>query len=254
MEPALFQYLLRLGDSNLVLSHRLSEWTGHGPALEEDLAMTNIALDLLGQARMWLTLAGEVEGQDRDEDQLAYLRDAPEYRNYLLVERVNGHYGDTIARQFLFDVWHYFLLEQLCRSADERVAAIAEKSLKEVTYHVRRSGDILARLGDGTAESHRRMQEALDNAWRFVGELFVDDDIAQTLIEAGVAPSHAALWPAWLAHVDQTLQEATLTMPEPDDANHLAHRGGIHGRHTEALGYVLAEMQHLQRSYPGAVW
>lgn len=254
MEPALFQYLLRLGDSNLVLSHRLSEWTGHGPALEEDLAMTNIALDLLGQARMWLTLAGEVEAQGRDEDQLAYLRDAPDYRNYLLVERDNGHYGDTIVRQFLFDVWHYFLLEKLERSSDERVAAIAEKSLKEVTYHVRRSGDIMVRLGDGTAESHRRMQAALDNAWRFAGELFVDDDITLALVDAGAVPSHASLWPDWLAHVSQTLAEATLNMPAPDEANHLAYRGGIHGRHTEALSLMLAEMQHLQRAYPGAVW
>lgn len=254
MDHVLFQYLLRMGDTTLILSHRLSELTGHGPALEEDLAMTNIALDLLGQARMWLSLAGEVEGAARDEDQLAYLRDAPEYRNYLLVEQPNGHYGDTIVRQFLFDVWHYFLLKALCSSADARVAAIAEKSLKEVTYHVRRSTDVLVRLGDGTPASHAKMQTALDDAWRFVGELFTDDDIGLALADRKIAPSHAQLWPAWLAHVSQTLQQATLAMPDPDNAHHLAYRGGIAGRHTEALGYILAEMQHLQRTYPGAAW
>lgn len=254
MDHALLQYLLRMGDSTLILSHRLSEWTGHGPALEEDLAMTNVALDLLGQARMWLTLAGEVEGMGRDEDQLAYLRDAPEYRNYLLVERENGHYGNTIARQFFFDVWHYFLLKRLCESSDERVAAIAAKSLKEVTYHVRRSTDIIVRLGDGTPESHARMQAAVDDAWRFTGELFVDDDITLSLAERNVVPTHASLWKEWLDHVSGTLHEATLAVPDPDAANHLAQRGGVTGRHTEALGYLLAEMQHLQRTYPGASW
>ncbi|MBP6018158.1 MAG: phenylacetate-CoA oxygenase subunit PaaC [Burkholderiaceae bacterium] len=254
MDHSLFQYLLRQGDSALILSHRVSELTGHGPALEEDLAMTNIALDLLGQARMWLTLAGEVEGQQRDEDQLAYLRDAPEYRNYLLVEQVNGDYGHVIARQFFFDVWHYYLLEKLVESVDERVAAIAEKSLKEVTYHVRRSGDVLVRLGDGTEQSHQYMQDAVNQAWRFVGELFIDDAVTQDLAERRIAPAHADLWQPWLAYVGQALAEATLTMPAPEQANHPAYRGGITGRHTEALGYVLAEMQHLQRTYPGATW
>lgn len=254
MDQALFQYLLRMGDTTLILSHRVSEWTGHGPALEEDLAMTNVALDLLGQARLWLTLAGEVEGAARDEDQLAYLRDAPEYRNYLLVERENGHYGDTIARQFFFDVWHYFVLKELCSSSDERVAAIAEKSIKEVAYHVRRSSDIIVRLGDGTAESHARMQDAVDDAWRFVGELFTDDETSRVLAQRGVVPEHAGLWPAWLDHVKATLTEATLSMPGADQAHHPAYRGGIQGRHTEALGYILAEMQHLQRAYPGASW
>ncbi|NYT57410.1 phenylacetate-CoA oxygenase subunit PaaC [Alcaligenaceae bacterium] len=254
MKPTLFEYSLRIGDTTLVLAQRLSEWTGHGPALEEDLAMTNVSLDLLGQARMWLTLAGELEGAGRNEDQLAYLRDAPEYRNYLLVERDNGHYGNTIARQFLFDVWHFLLLQQLCTSNDERIAAIAEKSLKEVGYHVRRSTDILVRLGDGTAESHARMQDAVDDAWRFCGELFIDDDLTLTMAEHNFAPTHASLRPAWFEHVQATLTEATLRVPEPDAAMHPAYAGGVHGRHTEALGYLLAEMQHLQRSYPGAVW
>jgi len=254
VDQALFQYLLRLSDTTLILSHRLSEWTGHGPALEEDLAMTNVALDLLGQARLWLTLAGEVEGKDRDEDQLAYLRDAPEFRNFLLVERENGHYGDTIVRQFFFDVWHYFLLKELAASSDQRIAAIAEKSLKEVTYHVRRSSDIVVRLGDGTDESHARMQDAVNDAWRFTGELFADDDITREMAQRGVAPLHAQLWDSWSGHVSSVLGEATLAMPAESDAQHAAYRGGITGRHTEALGYILAEMQHLQRSYPGAVW
>ncbi|MCC2595277.1 phenylacetate-CoA oxygenase subunit PaaC [Pusillimonas sp. MFBS29] len=254
MNQALFEYSLRMGDTTLVLAQRLSEWTGHGPALEEDLAMTNVSLDLLGQARMWLTLAGEIEGAGRDEDQLAYLRDAHQYRNYLLVERDNGHYGNTIARQYLFDVWHYLLLQQLCTSSDERIAAIAEKSIKEVGYHVRRSTDILVRLGDGTTDSHDRMQSAIDDAWRFCGELFIDDDLTLAMAGRKFAPTHASLRPVWLEHVQATLAEATLRMPEPDEAMHPAYTGGVNGRHTEALGYLLAEMQHLQRAYPGAAW
>lgn len=254
MDHALFNYLLRLGDTAHILSQRLAQWTGHGPALEEEMAAANTALDLLGQARLWLTLAGEVEGKSRDEDALAYLRDAPEYRNYLLVERDNGHYGDTMMRQFLFDVWHYFLLQRLCDSSDERVAAIAGKSLKEVTYHARRSSDIVVRLGDGTPLSRRKMQEALEDAWRFTGELFVDDADTADLAARAIAPRHESLWTPWLEHVTQILQEATLEAPEIDDARHPAYQGGIHGRHTEALGYVLAEMQHLQRTYPGAAW
>lgn len=254
MDHALFQYLLRLGDTTLVLSQRLSEWTGHGPALEEDLALTNTALDLLGQARMWLTLAGEVEGQSRDEDQLAYLRDAPEYRNYLLVECANGDYGQTMLRQFFFDSWHYFLLERLSVSSDTRIADVAAKALKEVTYHARRSADLVVRLGDGTADSHERMQRALDTLWRFTGELFLDDAVHTDLAARGLISPHATLEPAWLEHVQVVLKEATLEMPALEDARHPAHQGGVTGRHTEALGYLLAEMQHLHRSYPGASW
>jgi ring-1,2-phenylacetyl-CoA epoxidase subunit PaaC len=255
MDHALFNYLLRLGDTTHVLSQRLAQWTGHGPALEEEMASTNTALDLLGQARLWLTLAGEIEGKARDEDALAYLRDAPQYRNYLLVEQDNGHYGNTMMRQFLFDVWHYFLLQQLCTSSEERVAAIAQKSLKEVTYHVRRSSDIVVRLGDGTTESHQKMQDALLDAWRFTGELFLDDDdTTRALAARRITPLHESLWVPWHDHVKRILQEATLDVPDADDARHPAYQGGIHGRHTEALGYMLAEMQHLQRTYPGAKW
>lgn len=254
MDKTLFEYLLRLGDSSLILSQRLGAWTGHGPILEEDLALTNTALDLLGQARMWLTLAGEVEGAGRDEDALAYHRDAHQFHNVLLVERANGNYADTMARQFLFDVWHYFLLHRLEQSADERVAAIAAKSIKEVTYHVRRSSDMVVRLGDGTDESHAKMQAAIDDAWRFTGELFADDAVDQDVAARGIGCELSALRAPWLAHVREVLEEATLTVPDETAANHLAYRGGRQGKHTEELGYVLAEMQYLPRAYPGASW
>ncbi|MFF7396955.1 1,2-phenylacetyl-CoA epoxidase subunit PaaC [Achromobacter sp. NPDC008082] len=254
MDKTLFEYLLRLGDSSLILSQRLGAWTGHGPILEEDLALTNTALDLLGQARMWLTLAGEVEGAGRDEDALAYHRDAHQFHNVLLVERDNGNYADTMARQFLFDVWHYFLLQRLEQSTDERVAAIAAKSIKEVTYHVRRSSDMVVRLGDGTDESHTKMQAAIDDAWRFTGELFADDAVDQDVAARGIGCDLSALREPWIAHVRDVLEEATLTVPDDAAANHLAYRGGRQGKHTEALGYVLAEMQYLPRAYPGATW
>lgn len=254
MDQALFNYSLRLGDSALVLAQRLCEWTGHGPALEEELATANTGLDLIGQARMWLSLAGEVEGKGRDEDDLAYLRDTHDYYNYLIAERPNGHYGDTMARQFLFDVWHYFLLRRLCQSSNSRVQEIAEKSLKEVTYHVRRSIDLVIRLGDGTEESHQRMQEAINDAWKHVGELFLDDDVTRTLHEQGVAPLHESLWDEWYEQVGVVLSEATLIIPAQEEAFHKAHRGGTQGHHTEALGFLLAEMQVLQRTYPGASW
>lgn len=254
MDKTLFEYLLRLGDSSLILSQRLGAWTGHGPILEEDLALTNTALDLLGQARMWLTLAGEVEGAGRDEDALAYHRDAHQFHNVLLVERANGNYADTMARQFLFDVWHYFLLQRLEQSSDERVAGIAAKSIKEVTYHVRRSSDMVVRLGDGTAESHAKMQAAIDDAWRFTGELFADDAVDQDVAARGIGCELSALRQPWLAHVREVLEEATLVVPDETAANHLAYRGGRQGKHTEELGYVLAEMQYLPRAYPGATW
>lgn len=254
MDKTLFEYLLRLGDSSLILSQRLGAWTGHGPILEEDLALTNTALDLLGQARMWLTLAGEVEGAGRDEDALAYHRDTHQFHNVLLVERANGNYADTMARQFLFDVWHYFLLQRLEQSSDERVAAIAAKSIKEVTYHVRRSSDMVVRLGDGTEESHAKMQAAIDDAWRFTGELFADDAVDQDVAARGIGCELSALREPWMAHVREVLEEATLTVPDETAANHLAYRGGRQGRHTEELGYVLAEMQYLPRAYPGATW
>lgn len=254
MNQNLFNYALRLGDTAIVLSQRLSEWTGHGPALEEELAIANTALDLIGQGRMWLSLAGNIEGKQRDEDALAYLRDTHDYYNYLLVERPNGNYGDTMMRQFLFDSWHYFLLLRLSESSDGGVKEIAVKSLKEVTYHARRSADLVIRLGDGTKHSHDIMQQALIDVWSYVGELFLDDDVTTALYQQGIAPLHASLWDEWSQHITQVLTEATLTIPEKEDAFYRAYRGGTHGKHTEALGFLLAEMQYLQRAYPGATW
>lgn len=247
---ALFEYLLRLGDNCLILGQRLSEWCGHGPVLEEDLAFTNVALDLIGQARLWLTYAGEVEGKGRDEDRLAFLRDAHDFRNVLLVEQPNDNFADTIARQFYFDTWHYFLLRDLQRSADQRIAEIAEKSVKEVAYHVRRSGDWVVRLGDGTQASHAKMQAAIDDLWRYTGELFTADGVDQALREQRVAFDPANLRQPWLDHVKGILDEATLVLP----AEAWMQRGGKQGVHSENLGYILAEMQFLQRAYPGAQW
>jgi ring-1,2-phenylacetyl-CoA epoxidase subunit PaaC len=246
-----FDYLLRLGDTTLVLSQRLSEWVGKGPALEEDMALANTALDLLGQARLWLSYAGEVEGVGRDEDTLAFGRDAHQYRNLLLVEQPNGSYADTLMRQYLFDSWHLPLLERLTRSADERIAGIAEKARKEVMYHLRRSADLVVRLGDGSEESHRRMQAALDDLWMYTGEMFSADGVDEVLDAQGVAASAADLHAPWLTQVSRTLAAATLNMPDPDA---WMQKGGKQGRHGEQMGYLLAEMQFLQRAYPGLQW
>jgi ring-1,2-phenylacetyl-CoA epoxidase subunit PaaC len=257
-DRALFEYLLRLGDSPLILAQRLGAWVGKGPILEEDIAQTNVGLDLLGQARLWFAYAGEVEarfqGKGRTEDELAYLRDGEAFRNLLLVEQPNGNFADTIARQFLFDAWHQLLLDTLSQSADERIAAIAAKSAKEVAYHVERSGDWVIRLGDGTDESRAKMQAAIDALWPYTGEMFATDAIEQELIDAGVAADVRALAPPWREHVGNVLAEATLAMPETVWMHALAGKGGRQGMHTEHLGYLLAEMQFLQRAYPGAQW
>ena len=246
-----FQWLLRCADNALVLSQRLSEWCGKGPALEEDMAATNVALDLIGQATLWFAYAAEVEGTGRDEDQLAFLRDAHDFRNAMLVEQPNDDYGHTLMRQFYFDVWHYFFLKALCHSTDARVAGIAEKSLKEVSYHVRRSGDLIVRLGDGNEESHQRMQRSADALWMYTGELFTPDALDSEMAKQGIAPDLAAVRESWLAHVTEIFTEATLTLP-PQDA--WMQKGGKTGTHTEHLGFLLAEMQFLQRAYPGAQW
>jgi ring-1,2-phenylacetyl-CoA epoxidase subunit PaaC len=244
-------YLLRLGDNAMVLSQRLCELCGKGPALEEDMALSNVSLDLLGQTRMWYTYAAELEGAGRDEDKLAYLRDAHDYKNVLLVEQPNGNYAHTLVRQFFFDTWHYFLIGALTRSSDQRIAEIAEKSLKEVTYHLRRSGDLVVRLGDGTDVSHQFTQTAVDELWMYTGEVFNYDAVDEAMVAEGVAPPAAMLREQWLSHVSDILGEATLTMP-PADA--WMQKGGKQGRHTEHLGYLLAEMQFLQRAYPGSEW
>jgi ring-1,2-phenylacetyl-CoA epoxidase subunit PaaC len=251
-EPDLerFSWLLRLGDSALVLAQRLGEWTAHGPIVEEDLALTNVALDLLGQARLWLGYAGEVEGAGRDADRLAYFREQREYRNLLLVERPNGDYADTTARQFLFDVWHLYLLQALGASRDERVAAIASKAAREAAYHVRRSGEWVVRLGDGTDFSRARMQAALDDAWPYTGELFAPDALDDAMAERGLGCDLRALHAPWSAHVSAVVDAATLTRP----ADGWMHTGGKTGRHSEALGYLLAEMQSVARSVPAQRW
>jgi ring-1,2-phenylacetyl-CoA epoxidase subunit PaaC len=249
---ALFEYLLRLGDDRLVLGHRLSEWCGHAPILEEDIALSNVALDLLGQATMLLRLAGAVEGQGRTEDALAYFREAVEFRNCQLVELPKGDFGFTIARQFLFDVYAVVLLDALSRSSNAELAAIAAKSLKEAKYHVRHSGEWILKLGDGTEESHRRVQQALDQLWRFTWELFAADTIDAAMQEAGIGPDLAALHVTWDQLVRDVVSRATLTLPH--DPPKPATRGGRTGAHTEFLGHMLAEMQIVARSHPGASW
>ena len=247
---AKFEYLLRLGDNCLVLSQRLSSWCGHGPALEEDLALTNTALDLLGQARLWLSYAGEVEGAGRDEDALAYHRDANEFRNLLIAELPNGHYGDTMARQFLFDVWHQQLLLGLCQSSDSRMADIAEKSVKESRYHVERSAGLVAALGDGTALSRERMQTAIDKLWPYTNEWFESDEIDTACAAIGWCPVASSLADPWARTVQAVLAKGTLTMP-----GYTGHqKGGKRGLHTEHLSHLLAPMQVLQRTHPGAQW
>lgn len=250
MENSHFRYLLQLGDNALILSHRLGEWCGHGPVLEQDIAMTNIALDLLGQARMLLTYAGELEGQNHSEDDLAYFRDAHQFYNVLLVEQPNEDWAYTIARQFFFDVFNYHNYSALLQSRDERLAAIAEKSLKEVTYHLRYSSEWVVRLGDGTEVSHQKMQTAVDDLWMFTGELTAPSETDKRMAEAGIAPDLSKIKLLWETKVAAILEEATLKKPE----NNWMQSGGKDGRHTEHLGYILAEMQHLQRTYPGNEW
>ncbi|WP_262297486.1 1,2-phenylacetyl-CoA epoxidase subunit PaaC [Microvirga sesbaniae] len=249
-QDALVEYLLRLGDNALILGHRLSEWCGHSPALEEDLALSNVALDLIGQTQLWLNLAGEVEGRGRDADKLAYLRDARDFRNVLLVEQPNGDFAATMARQFYFDAWHYLLLHGLTGSTDPRIAEIAAKGLKEVTYHLERSQEWVLRLGDGTEESHRRMQSAVDDLWMYTGELFEGDEVDQVMVRDGIGPDPATLHEPWLGLVRATIEEATLTLPQPG----WAQKGGKRGIHSEHLGYILADLQFLQRAYPNATW
>ncbi len=247
---ALFEFLTRRGDNTLVLGHRLSEWCGHGPVLEEDIGVANIALDLIGQTQFWLGLAGEVEGRGRTADDLAFLRDVWDFRNVLMVELPNGDFGQTVMRQFLFDAWHVAMLRALTASSEPRVAEIAAKAIKEAHYHLEKSADLVVRLGDGTEESHRRMQAALDILWPYAGELFLSDAADATLAEAGIAPDPASLRAAFDAAVLPVLAEATLAVPPGS----FAQKGGRRGVHTEHLGRMLAEMQFLQRAYPGATW
>ncbi len=251
MSDHLFEYLCRMGDNTLVLGHRVSEWCGHAPVLEEDIALANTALDLIGQTTLWLDLAGEVEGAGRDADKLAFHRDVWDFRNLLLVEQPNGDFGQTMMRQFLFDAWHLLQLKALMGSSNAQVAAIAEKSSKEVTYHLERATDTVVGLGDGTEESHNRMQAALDKLWPYVGEMFTSDDVDAAMVDAGIAPDPASLRPAFDALLDDVFTAATLVKPQDD----FGHKGGKSGkRHTEHLGHMLTQMQWLQRAYPDATW
>lgn len=251
MSEALFQFLLRMGDNTLVLGHRISEWCGQAPGLEEDIALANTALDLIGQTQMWLGYAAEVKGAGRTADDLAFLRDVWDFRNLLMVERPNLDFGHTITRQFFFDAFHVLLLTRLQAATDARVAEIAAKSVKEAAYHLDRSADLVIALGDGTDESHQRMQSAVDLLWPFAGEMFTADDVDSAMVDAGIAPDPAILRAEWQRKVDQVMADATLTLPE----SQFAHQGGKTGRqHTEHLGHMLAQMQWLQRAYPGATW
>jgi ring-1,2-phenylacetyl-CoA epoxidase subunit PaaC len=249
-DDMLLRYLLRLGDTSLVLGQRLGEWIGHSPALEEDLGLANLSLDLVGQARLLLTYAAEVEGRGRDEDALAFLRDAPQFMNLTLAEQPNGDFAQTIVRQFLLDAWQLEMYEGLSSSSDTRLAAIAAKALKESRYHYRFSSGWLIRLGDGTDESHRRAQNALNGLWRFTDELFSADEVDERMASVAIAPSLGELQPRWSARINEVLGEATLERPA--SARYPWH--GKRGVHTEHLGHMLTEMQHLQRTYPGAKW
>lgn len=248
--PALFQYALRLADTALILGHRLSEWIGHAPLLEEELALGNIALDLIGEARSLYVYAGEVEGKGRDEDALAYRRDAGEFRNLLLAEQPNGDFAATIVRQFLYSAFALPFWQALARSCDKTLAAIAAKAQKEAAYHLRHTAEWLIRLGDGTEESHRRAQAALDELWPYSGEFFEHDTLDDALIAEGIAADPAALQPEWERTVSSVIAEATLQKPKSS----WMQSGGRIGRHSEHLGHLLASLQFLQRAYPGATW
>lgn len=248
---SLFAYLCRIGDDRLVLGHRLSEWAGHGPILEEDIALSNIALDLLGQAANFLRLAGQVEGQGRDEDALAFWREEREFQNTRLVELPIGDFGFTIARQFLFDAYSVHLLDQLQRSTHAELAALAARALKEDRYHLRHSAEWVVRLGDGTEESHSRIATGLEACWRFTGELFQPDAVDLALGTEGVAADLGAVRSAWGDTIGEVLRRATLEVPAGDGA---PPPNVGRGSHTEHLGHLLAVMQSTARAHPGATW
>ncbi len=243
-------YVLHLADTSLILAQRLGEWVGHAPAIEEDLGLANISLDLLGQARMLLSHAGELEGLGRSEDDLAYLREESQFRNATLVEQPNGDFGQTIVRQFLVDAWQLELYERLQESKDPRLAAIAGKAIKETRYHLRYSTGWLVRLGDGTDESHARAQAALERLWPLAGELFVADDVDREVSQAGIGPEPESLLPGWSARIRAVLSESRLAEPAMTPFGWHGKRG----QHSEHLGHLLAEMQSLHRAHPGASW
>ena len=250
IQQAKFEYLLRLGDSSLIIGHRLSEWCGHGPILEEDIALINIALDFVGNANSLLTYAAQVEGKNRTADDLAYLRNERDYRNLLLTELPNGDYACTLARQFLYDVYTFYLYEAFKNSKDDTIAAIAVKSHKEITYHLRHTTEWIYRLGDGTAESHQRLQTAFNDIWMYVPDLFDMDAVDQLLINEGIAVDLDSIKNSWNKRVNEVILEATLLIP----TTAIKQKGSREGKHSEHLGFLLAEMQCIARSYPGATW
>ena len=249
-ETPLVLYALRRADDALILGHRLSEWCGHAPALEEDMALANMGLDLLGQARELYSYAADVEGQGNDEDKFAYLRDVRQYRNLLLLEQPNGDFARTMARQFFYAAFADLYWRAMMKSTDATLAAIAAKSEKESAYHLRHSSEWMVRLGDGTEESHRRAQDAVDDLWAYTGEMFAVDESERALIERGVAVDPAMLHPQWLATVSGVVTEATLALPKSG----WMQQGGRSGRHSEHLGHLLSELQSMQRTFPGATW
>jgi ring-1,2-phenylacetyl-CoA epoxidase subunit PaaC len=250
MNAALFSYVLRLGDLSLILGQRLGEWIGHAPALEEDLGLANIGLDLIGQARLLLSYAGEIEGRGRDEDALAFLREHREFFNPTLAEQPNTDFAHTIVRQVLLDAFQLELYDWLQSSSDHKLAAIAAKALQETRYHWRYSAGWLVRLGDGTHESHERVDRALTRLWPFTAELFSEDEVDRSVTETGIAPSLAQLKSAWDTRINEILAQATLLRPKDVRFSWF----GKQGSHSEHLGYLLSDMQYLQRSYPGARW
>jgi ring-1,2-phenylacetyl-CoA epoxidase subunit PaaC len=246
----IFEYAIRIGDTGLVLSQRLGEWCGHGPILEEDIALTNISLDLIGQARNFLTYAAQVENAGRDEDKLAFFRDTREYRNTLLAELPNGDFAQTILRQFFISNFQFYFFEELKSSSDKMFSALAEKSLKETSYHLRHCSQWVIRLGDGTEESHFRLSNALDELWRYTGDLFIMNATDQYLIEKRIAVDLEKIKESWIKKTGEVFSSSRLEVP----ADTFMITGGIEGKHTEYLGHMLAEMQVLPRSFPGVEW
>ena len=249
-EQALLAYVTRLGDNALILGQRMVELVAAYPELEEELANANFALDYIGQARMFYTYAGELEGKGRGEDEYAFLRDENEFRNFLLIEQPNGHFGDSIAKLVLFEAFYLAQLEALSDCADARLAEIAARAEKEIRYHLRHNTQWLVRLGDGTEESHRRVQESLERLWQFTGELFATDEVDTIVEKAYSGPDLDAIRQRWVTDVEAILINATLSRPEDG----WMASGGKQGVHSEHLGYMIAEMQYLQRTHPGADW
>jgi ring-1,2-phenylacetyl-CoA epoxidase subunit PaaC len=249
-ETPLVLYALRRADDALISGHRLSEWCGHAPMLEEDMALANMGLDLLGQARELYAYAAKVEGKDNDEDKLAYLRDVRQYRNLLLLEQPNGDFARTMVRQFFYAAFADLYWRAMMKSGDATLAAIAAKSEKESAYHLRHTSEWMIRLGDGTEESHARAQAAIDDLWAFTGEMFGCDASEGALIDAGIAVDSATLHPQWLKTVLSVVSEATLALPKSD----WMQQGGRSGRHGEHLGHLLSELQSMQRTFPGVTW